>query len=56
MKESLIAEFRNIVGDDRLFTSPEALKSYSYDGTTNWIHEPEVVLCNSLALRDIFFI
>jgi len=24
--------------------SPEALKAYSYDGTSSWIHEPDIVL------------
>ena len=44
MKESLIAEFGGIVGKENVLTSSEALKAYSYDGTTNWIHEPDVVV------------
>src|SRR5271157_5555522 len=44
IKESLIAEFRGIVGKENVLTSSEALKAYSYDGTTNWIHEPDVVV------------
>jgi len=44
LKESLISEFQKIVGKDNVLTSPEALKAYSYDGTTSWIHEPDVVV------------
>jgi glycolate oxidase len=44
IKESLMTEFEKIVGKDNILKSPEALKAYSYDGTTSWIHEPDVVL------------
>ncbi len=44
IKESLMTEFEKIVGKENFLRSPEALKAYSYDGTTSWIHEPEVVL------------
>ena len=44
IKESLIGEFEKIVGKENVLTSKEALKAYSYDGTTSWIHEPDVVL------------
>ncbi len=44
LKESLISELQKIVGKDNVLTSPEALKAYSYDGTTSWIHEPDVVV------------
>jgi len=44
IKASLIGEFQNIVGKENVLTAKEALKAYSYDGTTNWIHEPDVVL------------
>jgi glycolate oxidase len=44
IKESVIAEFQKIVGKENVLTTPEALKAYSYDGTTNWIHEPDVVV------------
>ncbi|MDD5245060.1 MAG: FAD-linked oxidase C-terminal domain-containing protein, partial [Syntrophorhabdaceae bacterium] len=37
-------EFQKIVGKENALTSPEALKAYSYDGTTSWIHEPDIVL------------
>ncbi|OQC48045.1 MAG: putative FAD-linked oxidoreductase [Deltaproteobacteria bacterium ADurb.Bin026] len=44
IKESLINEFQKIVGKDNVLTSPEALKAYSYDGTSNWVREPDVVV------------
>ncbi|MCK9363588.1 MAG: FAD-binding protein [Syntrophales bacterium] len=44
ISESLIGEFQKIVGKENVLTTPEALKAYSYDGTTNWIHEPDVVV------------
>jgi glycolate oxidase len=44
IKESLISEFEKIVGKENVLTSPEARKAYSYDGTTSWIHEPDVVV------------
>ncbi|MGD0663315.1 MAG: FAD-linked oxidase C-terminal domain-containing protein [Syntrophorhabdales bacterium] len=43
-KESSLAELENIVGKANLLASPEALKAYSYDGTTSWQHEPDVVV------------
>lgn len=44
LKESLISEFQKIVGKENVLTSPEALKAYSYDGTTSWVKEPDVVI------------
>ncbi len=44
IKESLISEFQKIVGKENVLTTPEALKAYSYDGTTSWIHEPDCVV------------
>jgi len=44
IKESLVGEFKKIVGKENVLTTPEALKAYSYDGTTSWIHEPDVVV------------
>jgi glycolate oxidase len=44
IKESIVAELEKIVGKENVLTTPEALKAYSYDGTTNWIHEPDVVV------------
>ena len=44
LKESIIKELESIVGKENVLVTPEALKAYSYDGTTSWIHEPEVVV------------
>jgi glycolate oxidase len=44
IKESVVAELQKIVGKENALTSKEALKAYSYDGTTSWIHEPDIVL------------
>ena len=44
IKDSLIGELEKIVGKDDVLRSREALKAYSYDGTTGWIHEPDVVV------------
>jgi glycolate oxidase len=44
LKESIAAELQKIVGTENALTSKESLKAYSYDGTTSWIHEPDIVL------------
>jgi glycolate oxidase len=44
IRESLLREFEKIVGKENALTSREALRAYSYDGTTSWYHEPEIVL------------
>ncbi|MCX5808648.1 MAG: hypothetical protein NTX36_04640 [Proteobacteria bacterium] len=44
IKEFLIEKFQRIVGKENVLTTSEALKAYSYDGTTSWIHEPDVVI------------
>lgn len=44
IKESLIGELERIVGKENVLTAREALRAYSYDGTTSWIHEPDVVV------------
>ncbi len=44
IRETLIGEFGKIVGKENMLTSKEAMRAYSYDGTTSWIHEPDVVL------------
>ena len=44
LKEPLLRELEAIVGKPNVLTSPESLKAYSYDGTTSWIHEPDVVV------------
>ena len=44
IKESVIAELQKIVGKENVKTEKETLKAYSYDGTTSWEHEPDVVV------------
>jgi glycolate oxidase len=44
MKGSVITALGNIVGKQAVFTSPESLRVYSYDGTTSWNHEPDAVV------------
>ncbi|HEX2965014.1 MAG TPA: FAD-linked oxidase C-terminal domain-containing protein [Syntrophorhabdaceae bacterium] len=44
LQESIVQQLKSIVGNENVLTSPESLKAYSYDGTTNWIHEPDVVV------------
>jgi glycolate oxidase len=43
-KQQLILRLQEIAGKDNVLTSKEALKAYSYDGTTSWVHEPDVVV------------
>lgn len=42
--QHILTQLQTIVGKENILTSPESLKAYSYDGTTNWIHEPDVVV------------
>ena len=44
IKESVIAELHKIVGKENVKTEKEVLKAYSYDGTSSWKHEPDVVV------------
>lgn len=44
IKESVIAELQKIVGKENVKTEKETLKAYSFDGTTSWQHEPDVVV------------
>ncbi|HVN98257.1 MAG TPA: FAD-linked oxidase C-terminal domain-containing protein [Syntrophorhabdaceae bacterium] len=44
LNQSVLSELTAIVGKDNVLTTPESLKAYSYDGTTSWIHEPDVVV------------
>lgn len=44
IKESVMGELEKIVGKEDVLRSKEALKAYSYDGTTSWIREPDVVV------------
>jgi len=55
IKESIIVDLQRIVGKENVFTSPECLKTYSYDGTTTWTHKPDVVIfpLNTKALSQV---
>jgi glycolate oxidase len=44
IKESVVGELEKIVGKEDVLRSKEALKAYSYDGTTSWIREPDIVV------------
>jgi len=44
LDNTITKELETIVGKENILTSPESLKAYSYDGTTSWIHEPDVVV------------
>ena len=44
IKESVVGELEQIVGKVDVLRSREALKAYSYDGTTSWIREPDIVV------------
>ncbi len=44
LQEAIVAQLQKIVGKDNILTKPEALKAYSYDGTTIWEHMPDVVV------------
>jgi len=44
INESVISELQKIAGGSDVHTSGEILKTYSYDGTSSWVHEPDVVV------------
>ncbi|OPY13895.1 MAG: putative FAD-linked oxidoreductase [Syntrophus sp. PtaB.Bin001] len=44
INESVIGELQKIVGRENVLTTTENLKTYSYDGTSSWIHDPDVVV------------
>jgi glycolate oxidase len=44
IKESVVGDLEQIVGKVDVLRSREALKAYSYDGTTSWIREPDIVV------------
>lgn len=49
VKSSVIARLSTILGKAKVDTTHEVLKAYSYDGTTNWVCEPDVVVFPSTA-------
>lgn len=42
--EQLISQLATIVGKANVLTSEEDRKVYSYDGTSNWSHKPDIVV------------
>lgn len=44
LRGAQLEELARIVGEENVLTSPEDLRTYSYDGTTTWIHAPDVVI------------
>lgn len=44
LSRDAIARLSKAVGEGGVSTSGEVLRSYSYDATTNWSHEPDVVV------------
>jgi glycolate oxidase len=40
----IVKDLQKIVGKQDVLTRKEDLASYAYDGTTSWIHEPDVVV------------
>ena len=44
LQESIATQLEGIVGKANVLTSQEALTAYSYDGTTSWQHEPDIVV------------
>lgn len=44
IKEYVVGELEKIVGKEDALRSREALKAYSYDGTTSWVREPDIVV------------
>ena len=44
LQKTIVNQLTKIVGKDDVLTEREDLASYAYDGTTSWIHEPDVVV------------
>ncbi len=44
IEKGIIDALKKIVGKEDVLTDKEDLASYSYDGTTSWVHEPDVVV------------
>ncbi|NQT12831.1 MAG: FAD-binding protein [Planctomycetes bacterium] len=42
--EEIAKDLRDIVGAENVLTSEEDRKVYSYDGTSTWIHKPDIVV------------
>jgi len=44
MRQRILEELVRIVGKEDVLTEKEDLASYAFDGTTSWVHEPDVVV------------
>lgn len=44
IEKVIVDELMRIAGRDDVLTEKEDLASYAYDGTTSWVHEPDVVV------------
>ena len=44
LQKKIVNDLKKIVGKADVLTEREDLASYAYDGTTSWIHEPDVVV------------
>lgn len=40
----IIKDLGKIVGKEDVLTKKEDIASYAYDGTSSWVHEPDVVV------------
>jgi len=47
--KKIVKDLMRIVGEADVLTEKEDLVSYSYDGTTSWTHEPDVVVFPAIA-------
>jgi glycolate oxidase len=44
MQKKIVKGLMKIVGKANVLAEKEDLVAYSYDGTTSWVHEPDVVV------------
>jgi glycolate oxidase len=44
LEKRMLDKILKIVGKDDVLTEKEDLASYAYDGTSSWVHEPDVVV------------
>jgi glycolate oxidase len=49
IEKKVISQLEKIVGKGAVLTAKEDLNAYSYDGTTTWVHMPDVVVLPTTA-------
>jgi len=49
IEKKVVSQLDKIVGKGAVLTSKEDLNAYSYDGTTTWVHMPDVVVLPTTA-------